>query len=100
MEGILKIREVVEKDSTNTYAQMMLAKGSMISGQFDKAISRLQTVNRLQPGNVEAILMLADVNERMNRKEAAAEWYQKSLQFISRQDVRQEIEMRITELKK
>ena len=46
------------------YAQMMLAKGSLISGQYDKAISRLQTVNRLQPDNVEAILLLADIYER------------------------------------
>jgi tetratricopeptide (TPR) repeat protein len=98
MEGIMKIREVVDKDTTNVYAQLMLAKGSMISGQYDKAISRMETVNRLQPGNVEAILMLADVNERMNKKNAAVQWYQKSLQFIERQDVRQEIELRITEL--
>ena len=55
MEGILKIREVVEKDSTNIYAQMMLGNGSLISGQYDKAITRLQTVDRLQPDNVEAI---------------------------------------------
>ena len=34
MEGIGKIREVVEKDSTNIYAQMILAKGSMMSGQY------------------------------------------------------------------
>ena len=55
MEGIAKIREVVEKDSTNIYAQMMLVKGSLISGQIDKAITRLQTVNRLHPENIEAI---------------------------------------------
>ncbi len=50
MEGIAKIMEVVEKDSTNAYAQMTLAKGSLLSGQIDKAISRLQTVNRLAAG--------------------------------------------------
>ncbi|MEI9910124.1 MAG: tetratricopeptide repeat protein [Bacteroidota bacterium] len=43
---------------------MMLAKGSLVSGQYDKAISRLQTINRMQPANPEAILMLADVSER------------------------------------
>ncbi|MBK5273081.1 MAG: hypothetical protein JJE22_18935, partial [Bacteroidia bacterium] len=47
MEGILKIREVAEKDSNNVYAQMMLVKGSLISGQYDKAISRLLTIHRL-----------------------------------------------------
>ena len=100
MEGILKIREVVEKDSSNIYAQLTLVKGSLISGQYDKAVSRLQTVNRLQAGNVEAILMLADVYERMADKTNAILWYQKSLEYIKRQDARTEIEKRMEELRK
>lgn len=100
MEGIAKIREVAEKDSTNTYAQMMLAKGSMVSGQYDKAISRLHTVIRLEPENIEAILMLADVYERMNDKASAVVWYKKSLQYINRVDARTEIARRIEELQK
>jgi len=99
MEGISKIREVVEKDSTNTYAQLTLVKGSLISGQTDKAISRLQTVNRLQPENIEAILLLAEVYERKGDKAVAAEWYKKSLEYIKRADARAEIEKRIAELK-
>jgi tetratricopeptide (TPR) repeat protein len=98
MEGILKIREVAEKDSSNAYAQLMLAKGSMISGQYDKAISRLLTVNRSEPQNIEAILMLADLYERTGKRINAVNWYQKSLEFIQRQDARAEIEKRIKEL--
>ena len=100
MEGIAKIREVVEKDSTNIYAQMTLAKGALVSGQYDKAISRLQTVIRLDPANVETILLLADLNERTGNKINAISWYQKSLQFIKLQDARKEIEKRIEELRK
>jgi tetratricopeptide (TPR) repeat protein len=100
MEGILKIREVVEKDSTNIYAQVMLAKGSLVSGQYDKAISRLQTINRLQTDNVEAILMLADVYERTGDKTNAIYWYKKSLQYIKLQEARKEIGKRIEELGK
>jgi cytochrome c-type biogenesis protein CcmH/NrfG len=94
------IRQVVEKDSTNIYAQMMLAKGSLVSGQYDKAITRLQTINRMQPDNPEAILMLADVSERTGDKVKAVKWYEQSLRFIKRPDVRTEIEKRIAELKK
>ena len=100
MEGIAKIKEVVEKDSANIYAQMTLAKGAMLSGQYDKAISRLQTVIRLDAGNVEAILLLADLNERTGNKAVAITWYQKSLQYIKLQDARKEIEKRIEELRK
>lgn len=100
MEGISKIMEVVKKDSTNIYAQMMLAKGSMISGQYDKAISRLQTVLGLQPDNIEAILLLADMYERKGEKANAISWYQKSLSFIKPADIKAAISERIEELKK
>jgi cytochrome c-type biogenesis protein CcmH/NrfG len=100
MEGISKIRQVVDKDSTNIYGQMMLAKGSVRSGQYDKAITRLQTVIRLQPDNIEALLVLADSYERIGDKENAIHWYQTSLQHINRQDVKDEIEKRIKELTK
>ena len=100
MEGISKIREVVDKDSTNVYAQLTMVKGLMISGQTSKAIERLQTVNRVQPSNIEAILMLAELHERKGDKLIAADWYKKSLAFINRADVRAEIEKRIAELSK
>lgn len=100
MEGILKIREVADRDSTNLYAQMTLAKGSMISGQYDKAITRLQSVNRIKPGNLEAVLLLADVYERMNDKKNAVEWYRKSLQLTSEPALLAAIQERIDELGK
>jgi len=100
MEGLGMIRQVEQKDSTNVYAQMTLAKGALMSGQLDKAVSRLLTVNRLQPENVDAILMLADLYDRMKEKKTAADWYRASLKHINRQDVRTEIEKRIAELSK
>jgi tetratricopeptide (TPR) repeat protein len=100
MEGVAKIREVSTKDSTNVYAQITLAKGSLISGEYKKAIGRLQTVIRVQPGNLEAILMLADMYERTGEKASAAEWYRKSLNYINRADAKMEIEKRIEALRK
>ena len=100
MEGILKIREVAERDSSNLYAQMMLVKGSLISGQYDKAIIRLLTIHRLHPENAEAVLILADTYDRTGDKANAIEWYKKSMAYINRQDVKAEIGKRIEELKK
>lgn len=100
MEGISKIREVIARDSTNVYAHLVLAKGSIISGQYDKALERLLTVNRLQPSNLEAIFMLADTYDRVKDKANAIKWYEQSLKFISRPDARAEIEGRIKELRK
>jgi tetratricopeptide (TPR) repeat protein len=100
MEGINMIRQVTQKDSTNLYAQMMLVQGSLVSGQFDKAITRLQAVNRMHPDNIEAILLLADLYERNNDKATAISWYKKSLPFIKRADLKEVIEKRINDLSK
>ena len=98
MEGINKIREVVERDSTNIFAQLTLAKGSVISGQYDKAINRLEIVNRLSPDNLEPIMLMADLYEKLGEKRKAINWYQKSLLYIKRPDIRSEIEKRIKSL--
>lgn len=100
MEGISKIREVVTRDSTNVYAQMMLAKGSLISGQYDKAASRLELINKLSPGNVETTLMLADVYERIGNKQLAIAWYQKSIALAANKELKEAVQKRIQELKK
>jgi tetratricopeptide (TPR) repeat protein len=101
MEGVLKIKEVVDKDSTNIYGQMMLIKGSVYTRQYDKAISRLLTVNRLQPKNVETILMLADIYERTGENRNAVLWYKHSLPLIEETpDLKTAVSSRISELEK
>ena len=100
MEGLLKIREVAEKDSNNVFAQMMLGKGSLLSGQYDRAIERFEKVTRIDPTNLDAILLLAEVYERTGKKPEAIGWYQKSLVLVKQLEVRKAIEERITALKK
>jgi len=100
MEGINLIRGVTQRDSTNAYAQMMLVQGSLVSGQFDKAITRLLSVNRMHPDNIEAILLLADLYERNNDKATAITWYKKSLPFIKKANLKEVIEKRIDDLSK
>ena len=98
LEGVKKILEVIDRDSTHSYALITLAKGSLISGQTEKAIERLMSINRHHPENLEAILMLADIYERKAENKLAADWYRKSLMYIARPDARTEIEKRILEL--
>ena len=75
MEGIMKIREVAEKDSTFMYAQFMLGYGAMMTGQFDRAIERLLKVVSAEPDNTEAIFLLAEAYERAGKKAEAVKWY-------------------------
>jgi tetratricopeptide (TPR) repeat protein len=100
MEGILKVRQVVEKDSTNIYAQMVLGQGSLLSGQYDRAIDRFEKVLALQPVNLEAILLMAEVFERKEDKANAIKWYSTALPLAPNPAMRSALEKRINELKK
>ena len=100
MEGILKIRQVAEKDSTNVYAQMTLGEASMTSGQFDKAVDRFERVVTLQPKNLEAILLLAEANERIGNKAEAIRWYKQSIPLSNIPDLKAAVAQKINELSK
>jgi len=100
MEGILKVRQVADKDSTNVFANMVLGHGSFISGQYDKAIDRFGKVVAIQPGNLEATLMLAEVYERKADKTNAIKWYSNAFQITNNPDLKTALEKRISELRK
>jgi tetratricopeptide (TPR) repeat protein len=104
MEGILKVRAVADKDSSNIFAQEVLGHGSMYSGQYDKAITRFETVYRLSKNNedtkLEACLMLAEAFERKADRTSAIDWYKRSLTLIRNQEVKEEVNKRIDELSK
>jgi tetratricopeptide (TPR) repeat protein len=99
MKGIAMIREVADKDSTNAFAQLTLGEASLMSGQLDKAVERFKTAVRLQPANLQAILLLADTYERMAHKEDAAKMYQRSLPLVANPEIKKEIEKRVTDLR-
>lgn len=98
MEGIMKIREVAESDSTNMYAQFMLGYGAMLTGQFDRAIERFNTVTRNEPGNMEAIFLLAEAYERKGDRVNAVKWYQAGRERTANPELLKAIEEKINSL--
>jgi tetratricopeptide (TPR) repeat protein len=100
MTGMRMVRDIATKDSANVFAQMTLIKGSLMTGQFDNAINRLTTVSRVQPENLEVLLLLADLYERKADKKMAIEWYRKSLPHVDRTDIKAMIQERIEALGK
>lgn len=98
MEGIMKIREVVERDSTNMFAQFMLGYGSMVSGQFEKATERLTKVVAAQPGNKEAVFLLAESFERMGDRKQAAKWFRVGRTLVDNPDVLRAIDEKLKTL--
>lgn len=98
MEGISKVRQVIEKDSTNIFALMVLGHGSIISKQYDRAIDRFGKVLALQPRNIEAILMLAEAYDRKADKANAIKWYSSAMSITNNPDLKTALEKRIEEL--
>ena len=100
MQGITTIKEVVDKDSTNAYGQLILALGGKKSGQYDKAIERFLTVIKIQPNHIEAMIHLAECYELTDQKALAIEWYTKVSNSVNIPEAKEAISKRIQELKK
>ena len=98
MQGIQQILEVARRDSTNMYAQFMLGLGGIESGQFDKAVSRLTTVIRHEPRNIEARLLLAGIKEQTGDKAGAVAEYEQVKKLICDPDMIRQIDRRIQSL--
>ena len=100
MQGILKVKEVVDKNPHNDYGQLILALGGKKSGQFEKAIERFLIVLNDQPNNIEAMVNLAECYELTNQKAIAIQWYTKVKDLVNIPEAKQAVSKRIQELKK
>ncbi|MBK8785875.1 MAG: tetratricopeptide repeat protein [Chitinophagaceae bacterium] len=95
MKGIQQLLSVVRKDSNNMKAHMMLGVGGFVSGQYDKAIERLQKVIKAQPDNIEAVAFLADTYAAKGDKAEAIKWYTISKRLVNDSHYSQEVDERI-----
>lgn len=99
MQGILAVREIVQKNPNNLYGQMILGLGGKKSGQFDKAIEHFLIIIQKQPNNLEAIFLMAECYELKNDKLNAIKWYEVGKKLINDDEVKKQIDKRINELK-
>ena len=83
MKGIGMLRELEKTDSNNVKLQLNFAYFSIKSGQWDKAITRLQKVLKLKPDYYEIYLHLADVYEQKGDKEMSKKYLEK---FVTETD--------------
>ena len=100
MQGILKVKEVVDKNPGNVYGNLILGLGGKKSGQYPKAIERFSAVLKVQPNNMEAMVNIAECYELTNQKDLAIEWYTKMKTTVKMPAALEAIDKRIKELKK
>lgn len=99
MKGVQQLLGVARKDSNNMKAQIVLGVGGLVSGQFDKAIERLQRVLSKEPNNQEAIAYLADAYAAKGNKQEAIKWYTISKKLANNPHYSEEVDKRINSLK-
>jgi len=100
MKGIQGLLDIVRRDSNNLKAQLVLGVGGYVSGQYDKAISRLEKIVKSQPDNIEAIAFLADSYAGKGDKNEAVKWYLVLKKMVNDPDYSNEIDERIANLNK
>ncbi len=100
MLGILPLKEIVQKNPDNVYAQMILGLGGRKSGQYDKAIERFNIIITNHPDNLEAIVNLAECYELKGDKQDAIKWYEMFKSKISNPAIISEVDNRIESLNK
>ena len=81
-------------------AQKLLGIGGFISGQYDKAIPRLEKVLNKQPNDVEAMIYLADSYAAKGEIDKAVGLYNESKKMMNDQHYNEEVDRRIKELEK
>ena len=100
MQGIIPVRQIVQKDPGNIFAQMVLGLGGKKSGQYDKAIGRFSVIVQKQPGNIEAVFNLAECYDLLGDKTNAIKWYETAKRLVKVPEAQKELDKRITELRK
>ena len=98
MKGIQQLLQVVNKDSNNMKAQLVLGIGGVVSRQYDKAIIRLNKVASAEPGNLEAVSWLADGYAESGDKKNAVKWYEYSKKLVNNPQYSKEVDERIKAL--
>lgn len=98
MKGIQQLLAVARKDSSNMKAQMMLGLGGLVSGQYDKAIERLNKVVAAQPNNMEAVEYLANAYAAKGNKTEAVKWLKVMRKMDNNPQFLKEVDERIKSL--
>ncbi|MEY5042333.1 MAG: hypothetical protein RLZZ414_1897 [Bacteroidota bacterium] len=99
MEGIQLLLDVLNEDPNNVEALYYLGDFSLKTGQFEKAISRFETLVKVQPENSKFWFLLAQAYE-LNKDKANAVIAYKNCILYTKDEARiKEIEQKIIELK-
>ena len=92
MDGVQQLLAVIREDSDNVDANLLLGKLSVTSGQYDKAIERLENVIAKSPDNAEAIYFLAISFREKGDNAKAITYFERCKAVVKNPDFGKEID--------
>jgi tetratricopeptide (TPR) repeat protein len=100
MKGVFLLRGVTAKDSTNAAAYLILGKAAITSGQYDRAVERLERATRYDPQNAEAYYFLAEAYGATGNKEKSIKALQECKKLTKNPTFARELDQIILNLQK
>lgn len=100
MKGVFLLRGVTAKDSTNAAAYLVLGKAAITSGQYDRAVERLERATHYDPQNAEAYYFLAEAYGATGNKEKSIKALQECKKLTKNPTFARELDQIILNLQK
>lgn len=102
MQGVSLLKQVEQKDPDNIQMNLTLGRFGIMSGQFDKAISRLQKVISLSKEDAvkaEAWYQLGEAYRATGKKDDAIKALETSRDLLTNEDFKKQLDIYIQQLK-
>jgi tetratricopeptide (TPR) repeat protein len=99
MKGVLLLRKLEAKDSSNINIHLLLGRLAIVSGQTERAISRFEKVIGLNPQNSEAYYYLAEAYRVAGNKEKAISNLEILKGLVTDPQAQQQIDQMIIDIK-
>ncbi|MEP7128955.1 MAG: tetratricopeptide repeat protein [Chitinophagales bacterium] len=99
MQGVTLLKGVEKKDPDNKDMNLILGRLAVVSGQYDKAVTRLEHLIKIDPNNAEAYFHLAEAYRALGRKEDAIKTLETCKSLVKDDDFRAQIDSYINQIK-
>ena len=98
MQGIMMLRQVLEKEPGNVKANLALAVFSVVSGQYEKALNRFQLVLGAEQKDESAVKFLAQIYAREGKIDMIIGPMTEYRSMVEDQDILSQVDDIINEL--
>jgi tetratricopeptide (TPR) repeat protein len=99
MQGVQMLLELLQQHPDNIPANLMLGRFGIVSGQYEKAMTRLEKVVKLDPTNTEAYFYLAEAYHGLGRKDDAIKAFEICKKLVNDPGFSAEIDRYIQKIK-